>query len=927
MLDSAKASPDINNYLAYLFSSSQPPDGLQFTEQDFHLVRSAAGIMLKNNIRGDFKAVPENSLQLIKMAVPMGLQDKNSQIRNFAGNIATEIIRRGGLLGWPELLPQLLDITSNASGQSSNEAQEGAMSAMAKICEDNYRMLMKEVNGQRPLNYVLPQLIAATKNPLPKVRAAALTAINVFTSIESQAMLNSIDDLLQHLFILASDEHPDVRRQVCRAFVQLVDNRPDKLLPHTGGLVDYIISQQKSDDEELACEAAEFWLAVGEHENLWHSLKPYLNKIIPVLLECMIYSGEDIALLGGQSDDEDEEDREEDIRPAFAKKPTARKANGEASASADPNENGNAYEKLAEMDEDVEEGEVEEYDDGDDANPNERWTIRKCSAAALDVFARDFQDPVFEAIFPYLSQNLKHDEWPYREAAVLALGAVAEGCLHVVKPHLPELVPYLISLLEDPEPVVRQITCWTLGRYSSWAANLQDQQREQFFVPMMDGILRKMLDGNKKVQEAGASAFANLEEKAGKILEPYSGPIISQYVRCFAKYKDRNMYILYDCIQTLAEHIGPVMARPDLAGQLMPALIDRYNKVSDQSRELFPMLECLSYVAMAMNDAFAAYAEPIFLRCVNIIHINLEQTLAAASNPALDQPDKDFLVTSLDLLSAIIQALDDDKAAALVKNSQQSFFELLSFCMEDPADEVRQSAYALLGDCARYVYSLLQQYLPTIFPIMLKQLDLDNILDEEIDSGFGVVNNACWSAGEVSMQHKANMAPWVPELLQRFVEIMTNPRVPKALNENAAMALGRLGLDNSELLAPHLGNFAEDWLTIMGEVEPTEEKDTAFKGFSMIVGRNPQAMEKVLLQYFTSIARYRDIKLNNPTKQELHGVFQNVSLNIQPDTSRNGWLTRIQVLSAYKQMIPQFSEFLGQMQAKDRQALEGHYTL
>ncbi len=34
----------------------------------------------------------------------------------------------------------------------------------------------------------------------------------------------------------------------------------------------------------------------------------------------------------------------------------------------------------------------------------------------------------------------------------------------------------------------------------------------------MDGILRKMLDKNKKVQEAGASAMANLEEKAGKEL-------------------------------------------------------------------------------------------------------------------------------------------------------------------------------------------------------------------------------------------------------------------------------------------------------------------------------------------------------------------------------------------------------------------------
>jgi hypothetical protein len=109
---------------------------------------------------------------------------------------------------------------------------------------------------------------------------------------------------------------------------------------------------------------------------------------------------------------------------------------------------------------------------------------------------------------------------------------------------------------------------------------------------------------------------------------------------------------------------------------------------------------------------------------------------------------------------------------------------------------------------------------------------------------------------------------------------MTNPRVPKALNENAAMALGRLGLDNSEQLGPHLSTFAEEWISIMNEVEATEEKATAFKGFSMIVGRNPQAMEKELLNYFTAIARYRDMSLKSPVRQELHDVFQKVSYQL-----------------------------------------------
>ncbi|KAK3308234.1 armadillo-type protein [Chaetomium strumarium] len=909
MLVQAKASPDINNYLAYIFSSTQPPAGVSLSANDWHLVRSAAAIMLKNNVKSDYKKIPETSITLIKLAVPMGIQDQNSQIRNYAGNIATEMIRRGGLYSWPELLQDLLKLLSNETGQVSNEAQEGAMAAMAKICEDNTKLLEREHNGQRPLNVLLPKFIQATKSPLPKVRTQALTAINVFTPRKSQAMLNSIDDLLQHLFFLSEDPVADVRRQVCRAFVRLVETRPDKLLPHLSGLVEYIITQQKSDDEDLACEAAEFWLSVGEHDNLWRNLEPYIQKIIPVLLECMVYSPEDIAMLGGESDDEDEEDREEDIKPQFAKKNLKRGAAAAAEGSTEASQS-NAYEKLASMDEGLEEGEVEDSDEeGGDENPDEKWTLRKCSAAALDVFATDFGGPVFTSILPYLQTNLKHQDWPYREAAVLALGAVAEGCMDVVIPHLPELIPYLITLLDDPEPVVRTITCWTLGRYSAWAASLQDPtQKQTYFVPMMDGILRKMVDKNKKVQEAGASAMANLEEKAGKNIEPFAGPIIQQYLVCFNKYKDKNRWVLYDCVQTLAENIGPVLARPELCNQLMPALIDRWQKVPDQSREMFPLLECLSYVAIALGDAFTPYAEPIFARCVNIIHQNLEQTLAANNNPALDQPDKDFLVTSLDLLSAIIQALDNVKAAKLVQNSQPAFFELLSFCMEDPADEVQQSAYALLGDCAKFVFEQLKPFLPSILPILLRRLDLESILDEEVDGSFGVINNACWSAGEIAMQYKKGMAPFVPELLQRFVEIISNPIVPFGVNENAAIALGRLGLDNYDLLAPHLPKFAGEFIASMDDIDPTEEKASAFKGFSMVVAQNPQSMEKHLLRFFTSIARYRDLTLQNPMKKELHDVLQNV-------------------LNLYRQIIPQFDHFVAQLQPEDQQALKATYAL
>ncbi|KAA8568521.1 hypothetical protein EYC84_007543 [Monilinia fructicola] len=797
MLSQAKSSPDINNYLTYLFSHSEVPSGLSYTPNEYFTIRSAAAMMLKNNIRSGYKSIPPESLALIQSSVPLALQDKTSTIRNYAGNVITEIVGKGGILGWPQILPDLLALIGNNDGSISPEAQEGAMAALSKICEDNRKILDKEYQGQRPLTFIIPKLIEFATNEKPRIRTLALTSLNIFIPHKPQALLVSLDDLLNRLFQLASDPSNEVRRQVCRAF-------------H---------SNEKIDDEELACDAAEFWLTVGEHDELWTALGPYLDKIIPVLLESMTV----LRILNLNS----------------RKSKAARmQTNGDNNGAA----NGGDYAKLAGMDDDdLDEGEIEDDDDDDDDEaPEDKWNLRKCSAAALDVFATDFNGPVFTTILPYLMTNLRHQEWQYREAAVLALGAVAEGCMAL------------------------QITCWTLGRYSAWAAGLQDANaRARYFEPMMEGILTKMLDRNKRVQEAGASAFAHLEEKAGTNLTPYCKPIIQQFVTCFEQYKDRNMFILYDCVQTLAEHVGQGLAQSELIDLLMPALIHRWHKVSDQSRELFPLLECLSYVATALAESFAPFAAPVFTRCVTIIHQNLQEFMAAVNNPGLDTPDKDFLITSLDLLSAIIQAVDEKQSAALVSGSQPQLFQLLVYCMEDPENDVRQSSYALLGDCAKY-----------------------------IESTFSVLNNACWSAGEVAIQYQKDMAPYVPKLSEKFLEILSNPMVPKSVNENAAIALGRLGLYNAEILSPHLATFSQPFLKALEGVDHTLEKATAFKGFLSIVMLNPQAMEKTLAQFITEIAKYRkDAETGSTWNAELQQAFQHV-------------------LDLYKGLIPDFNAFL-----------------
>ncbi|RMZ76318.1 hypothetical protein DV738_g4996, partial [Chaetothyriales sp. CBS 135597] len=915
ILNQARQNPYFVDYLVYIFSTPQIGDHFQLNPGTLFLVRYAAAIKLKNHIKDAYSSIPKEKLVQVKAGTLQMLQEPNAQLRAFAGTIITEIVQQGGLLSWPEVLQDLITLVANGPGNVSDDTQEGAMSALAKVCEDNKRLLDKEYQGQKPMSVIVPQLLDFATHPNPKIRVFALGTLKAFIPLKSKVLLDRLGFYMQKTFDRASDPDVQVRRVVCQSIVQLVESKPEVLPPHMEGLVQYILAQQQqSGNPDLALDAAEFWLSVGEQDELKGLMGPYLNQIIPVLLAGIVYGEEDVFRLGGDDADAEEEDRPEDIKPQFAATKTGRGAAAEPKDGEAPNgePNGqapNPSQKAELSDGEVEESDLDSDDDWDDEDPENVWSLRKCSAAALDIFAVNYHATVFNIILPYLKENLSHQLWPRREAAVLALGAIADGCMDVVSPHLPELIPYLITLLRDEEPVVRQITCWCLARYSEWAAQLSDPaQKQQFFVPMMEGLLHRMLDSNKKVQEAGASSFASLEEKSRENLKPYVEPILRQFTQCFQRYKDKNMYILYDCLQELADSVGQEMAKPELVDMLMPVLIARWNKIPDDAREMFPLLGCLGYLAGAYGDTFSQFAPPIFARCIKLIFSTLQQNMSFLSGEAVDSPDKDFIVTALDLVSAIIQAIPPEKSSPLVQSSQPNFFDLLSFCMEDSTPDVRQSAYALLGDCAIAIYSVLAPALPKIMPILIKHIDLDLIRDDDSDSGFNVLINVCWSVGEIGARTSAEtLSPYLESLYRNLLSVVTNEEVPDAANENACMTLGRLGLSCPDLLAPHLSEYAGAFLNSISKTSTSDEKASAFLGFNAVVERNPQAMEAVLADYFTAVAGW-------PIKGKLAADYANVRQSFA------------NILQGYKGLLgDQWSGFIGRLPANVRNKIAEGY--
>lgn len=450
-----------------------------------------------------------------------------------------------------------------------------------------------------------------------------------------------------------------------RALVMLVEIQPEVLDPNLENIVEFMLIRTDDSSEDVALEACEFWLSMADMHPCQERLAPFLPRLIPLLIKSMKYSAAEIDRLHaelaadgvGDANGNFNHNNDSDIRPRFHKAKTHSLAhNSDASkqtgsfnnfSSSTVRERGgmddsalgsgsSSAANIFGIDADGAEYDGNDDDDGDSAAGDDdefgTWNLRKCAAAALDMLANVFKEPALAVLLPELEPRLKANDWLECESAILALGAVAEGCYTGVAQHLPELVPFLLyhCLGAEQKPFVRSITCWTISRYCVWLT--EQENAEKYLQSVTEALLKQVLDRNKKVQEAACSAFATLEEEACELIVPYLPIIVETLSEALNRYQGKNLLILYDAVGTLAESVGAELNQPQYYDRLMPPLVQKWGAIGDQDKSLFPLLECLSSLAMALRKSFQPFAQPVYERCEALVESTLRQAIVSQNN-------------------------------------------------------------------------------------------------------------------------------------------------------------------------------------------------------------------------------------------------------------------------------------------------------
>jgi transportin-1 len=211
-----------------------------------------------------------------------------------------------------------------------------------------------------------------------------------------------------------------------------------------------------------------------------------IERLVPALMRRLPYSAEDVAAMWDEMQaDAQVADREEDIRPHFG---MLGKAQGRF-------------------------GEEDSEEEGEAEAAGGLWTARRRAGKCLENLSGKLAaQVVLPSVVACLERGLSSAAWPQREGALMGLGAVALGCAHGLEPHLPALLPFVVSQTEDAAAPLRRIALWTLGRFARWLC----ARPHDFFPAALEAVLRRVGDVNKGVQHAAVSALDFLLENSGE---------------------------------------------------------------------------------------------------------------------------------------------------------------------------------------------------------------------------------------------------------------------------------------------------------------------------------------------------------------------------------------------------------------------------
>ncbi|CEF68143.1 Importin subunit beta [Strongyloides ratti] len=487
------------NFAVYILELSKV---LKHTGHPNH-VRQAAGIQLKNclvakeeetklHYASRWLTLPENIRLEVRTNVVETIgteQFRPSAASQCVAAIAGIEIPRNM---WPDAIKVLSDCVSNLNANAL--AKEVSLEALGYICQDLDSTVL-EANS----NTILTAIVYGMRRDETNVNIKRAAVKALLNSLEFTRNNFSIEEQRNHIMTIICDATQDVDKQVkvcaLECLVKVMSLYYSVMQPYMApALFPISIAAMKSDIDDFKLQGIEFWSNVAENE---------------IAFIC-----------------EAEEAKESGIQPTQFSQYYAKGALQYICPII--------LNVLVKVDED---------DDDDE------WTPSKSAGVCLQLLAQCTGDDICQYVLPFITENFKHQDWRYREAAVMAFGCIMEG---PDKAKLNELISHalgsLIETLGDSHIAVRDSAAWTLGKACELSMEIVTKPDVlQLLLPALS---------NSLLQEPRVAAnicwtISSLARAAYEVASLESGA------------EEPETFVLSSCFEAMVEELLKTTDRPD----------------------------------------------------------------------------------------------------------------------------------------------------------------------------------------------------------------------------------------------------------------------------------------------------------------------------------------------------------------------------
>ncbi|KAF9580070.1 karyopherin beta [Lunasporangiospora selenospora] len=382
----------------------------------------------------------------------------------------------------------------------------------------------------------------------------------------------------------------------------------------------------------------------------------------------------------------------------------------------------------------------DEDDDEDD------WNLSMAAGTCLSLTAQCVGDTIVNPVIQFVEANIRHTEWQFREASVMAFGSILEGpSPELLVPPVTQALPFLIEMMNDPVIKVKDTTAWTLGRVSQ--SLVECIKPETHLQPLIAALVHGLRDSTRIVSNCCLSLMNLADQLEGEqgpdsqssLMSPYFDVIITALLQI----TDRNSNELFS--RTSAYEAISVL-------------------VSRSAKDSFPTISILSTTILDRLEQTIAIQNQILGMDERNTHNELQSNICSVLTNIIRRVGKEIAPIADRIMSALLQLL-----TATSKHST---------VFEDAFLAVGALTTALEADFARY----LESFAPFLFEA------LQNHEEYQLCSiAVGLIGDICRGLGSQS-------AKYCHEFMTILLQSLQSPTLNRAVKPAILSCFGDIAL-------------------------------------------------------------------------------------------------------------------------------------